>query len=53
MGKFNILVGDITSDEMKATATINPPSIGGADVTVEQIKKGQSTGCTKQHIPKC
>lgn len=34
-----IFVIDITSDEMKATATINPPSIGGADVTVEQIKK--------------
>ena len=34
-----IFVIDISSDEMKATATINPPSLGGADVTVEQIKK--------------
>ena len=33
-----IFVVDITSDEMKATATINPPSLGGADITVEQIK---------------
>ena len=34
-----IFVIDVTSDEMKATATINPPSLGGADITVEQIKK--------------
>ena len=34
-----IFVIDISSDEMTATATINPPSLGGADVTVEQIKK--------------
>lgn len=34
-----IFVIDITSDELKATATINPPSVGGADITVEQIKK--------------
>ena len=34
-----IFVIDISSDEMKATATINPPSLGGSDVTVEQIKK--------------
>ena len=34
-----IFVIDISNDEMKATATINPPSIGGADITVEQIKK--------------
>lgn len=34
-----IFVIDVSSDELKATATINPPSIGGADVTVEQIKK--------------
>ncbi|MBQ9206807.1 MAG: FapA family protein [Treponema sp.] len=33
-----IFVIDISSDEMQATATINPPSIGGADVTAEQIK---------------
>ena len=34
-----IFVVDISSDELKATATINPPSLGGADVTPEQIKK--------------
>lgn len=34
-----IFVIDISSDEMKATATINPPSLGGADITSEQIKK--------------
>ncbi|MBQ4378597.1 MAG: FapA family protein [Treponema sp.] len=34
-----IFVIDISSDEMRATATISPPSIGGADITVEQIKK--------------
>ena len=33
-----IFVIDITSDELKATATINPPSLGGADITAEQIK---------------
>lgn len=34
-----IFVIDISSDELKATATINPPSMGGADITPEQIKK--------------
>lgn len=34
-----IFVIDVSSDELKATATINPPSIGGADITPEQIKK--------------
>ena len=34
-----VFVIDVSSDEMKATATINPPSMGGADVTPEQIKK--------------
>ncbi|WP_294429528.1 FapA family protein [uncultured Treponema sp.] len=33
-----IFVIDITNDELKATATINPPSLGGADITAEQIK---------------
>ena len=32
-----IFVVDITKDELKATCTINPPSLGGADITVEQI----------------
>ena len=34
-----VFVIDVSSDEMKATATINPPSMGGADVTPDQIKK--------------
>lgn len=34
-----VFVVDISNDELKATVIINPPSIGGADVTVEQIKK--------------
>lgn len=34
-----IFVIDISSDELKATATINPPSLGGADITPEQIKQ--------------
>lgn len=38
-----IFVIEISSDEMKATATISPPSIGGADVTPEQIKKALVT----------
>ncbi|MCR4822279.1 MAG: FapA family protein [Treponema sp.] len=33
-----IFVIDISQDEMKATATINPPSLGGADVTPDQIR---------------
>lgn len=34
-----VFVIDISSDEMKATATINPPTLGGADISEEQIKK--------------
>ncbi|MBR4323580.1 FapA family protein [Treponema sp.] len=34
-----IFVIDISSDELKATATINPPALGGADISVEQIKR--------------
>lgn len=34
-----IFVIDISSDELKATATINPPSLAGADITPEQIKQ--------------
>jgi len=33
-----IFVVDIAKDEMNATATITPPSAGGADITPEQIK---------------
>ena len=41
-----IFVIDISKDEMKVTATINPPTLGGADVTGEQIK----TALTKQGV---
>ena len=41
-----IFVIDISKDEMKVTATINPPTLGGADVTSEQIK----TALTKQGV---
>lgn len=34
-----VFVVDISKDELKATCTINPPSLGGADVTPDQIKK--------------
>ena len=33
-----VFVIDISSDEMQATTTINPPQLGGADITAEQIK---------------
>lgn len=32
-----VFVIDISKDELKATCTINPPSLGGADVSFEQI----------------
>ncbi len=41
-----IFVIDISKDEMYATATINPPTMGGADVTAEQIK----TALNKQGV---
>lgn len=41
-----IFVIDIAKDEMKVTATINPPTMGGADVTAEQIK----TSLTNQGV---
>jgi len=34
-----VFVVDVQKDGMLATATINPPSMGGADVTFEQLKK--------------
>ena len=50
-----IFVIDISSDELKATATINPPSLGGADVTAEAIEKalgqqGVVAGISKEKI---
>ena len=41
-----IFVVDVSSDEMQATATISPPTMGGADVTPEQIK----TALAKQGV---
>lgn len=38
-----IFVIDVSKDEMQATTTINPPSMGGADVTAEQIVKSIQT----------
>lgn len=50
VGKYNhvpssdaVFVVDISKDELKATCTINPPTLGGADVTAEQIKKALTT----------
>ncbi len=34
-----ILVVDISKDEMKATATVSAPSISGADISAEMIKR--------------
>lgn len=49
VGKYNhvpssdaVFVVDISKDEMKATCTINPPTLGGADITSDQIKKALS-----------
>ncbi|MBQ0051584.1 MAG: DUF342 domain-containing protein [Treponema sp.] len=45
VGRYNhepsadaVFVVDIAKDEMHATATISPPTLGGADVTASQIK---------------
>jgi len=38
-----IFVVDISNDEMKATCTISPPAMGGADVTPEMIQKALKT----------
>lgn len=50
IGRYNhvpssdaVFVVDISKDELKATCTINPPSLGGADVTADQIKKALTT----------
>ncbi len=50
VGKYNhvpssdaVFVVDISKDEMKATCTINPPTLGGADITADQIKKALTT----------
>lgn len=50
VGKYNhvpssdaVFVVDISKDEMKATCTINPPTLGGADITPDQIKKALTT----------
>ncbi len=50
IGKYNrvpssdaVFVIDIAKDNMKATCTINPPTLGGADVTSEQIKNALTT----------
>ncbi len=50
IGKYNrvpssdaVFVVDIAKDNMKATCTINPPTLGGADVTPEQIKNALTT----------
>ena len=50
IGKYNrvpsndaVFVIDIAKDNMTATCTINPPSLGGADVTPEQIKNSLVT----------
>ena len=50
IGKYNrvpssdaVFVIDIAKDNMKATCTINPPTLGGADVTPEQIKNALTT----------
>lgn len=50
VGKYNhvpssdaVFVIDISKDEMKATCTINPPTLGGADINAEQIKKALTT----------
>lgn len=49
VGKYNhvpssdaVFVVDISKDEMKAACTINPPTLGGADITADQIKKALS-----------
>uniref|UniRef100_UPI0038903ADC flagellar assembly protein A n=1 Tax=Treponema sp. TaxID=166 RepID=UPI0038903ADC len=41
-----VFVIDVSKDEMQVTATINPPMLGGADVSAEQIK----TALTKQGV---
>ncbi len=38
-----IFVIDVASNEMNATATINPPSMGGADISADQIRKAIET----------
>jgi len=45
IGSFNhvpssdaVFVIDVAKDEMSATATVNPPEMGGADVSPEQIR---------------
>ncbi len=50
IGKYNrvpssdaVFVIDIAKDNMKATCTINPPTLGGADITPEQIKNALTT----------
>lgn len=50
VGKYNhvpssdaVFVIDISKDELKATCTINPPTLGGADINADQIKKALTT----------
>lgn len=50
VGKYNhvpssdaVFVVDISKDELKATCTINPPTLGGADISADQIKKALVT----------
>lgn len=50
VGKYNhvpssdaVFVVDVEKDELKATCTINPPTLGGADISPDQIKKALST----------
>ncbi len=38
-----IFVVDVSKDEMQATCTINPPSLGGSDVSPEMIKQALRT----------
>jgi uncharacterized protein (DUF342 family) len=38
-----LLVVDIPEDEMKATITVSPPSMGGADISADQIYKSLTT----------
>ena len=38
-----IFVIDVAQNEMNATATINPPGMGGADVSADQIRKAIET----------
>ncbi|MBQ6781927.1 MAG: FapA family protein [Treponema sp.] len=38
-----IFVIEVSEDEMKATATISAPLVGGSDITVSQIKKALKT----------